>query len=664
MKFDPQMCVFPANATYMKTNIFLIVLSFLATSLLAQEETTESPYFQVENNLSEGFDPNSFALINSDVKVHIAGVIAEVSVEQEYLNKSDITLNANYVFPGSSRAAIYFMEMELNGQVVSAKIKEKAEAAQIFETAKKEGKSASLLEQHRPNVFQMSLANIKPNSKVLVRFKYTESLIPRKKIYEFVFPTLVGPRYATREMADKDPWVKNPFVNKDAPDYKGNSPRFSLNLQLNAGMPINHASWLSHPNAPVHFLSDDQLNSTINNSVNDAGDFIFRYQLAGDEINSGILLYEGEEENFFLYTMQPPSRPAQSLIPPRDYIFIIDVSGSMNGFPLEVSKQLITSIISGLSDEDRFNILLFAGSSAEFARELIPASKSNISRAKNFINTQNGSGGTEILPALKRALQMIENDGRSSTVVMATDGLVTVEREAISLIEDNLGKANFFPFGIGTSSNRYIIEALAHAGMSESFICTSKKEALSKAAEFKEMLTNPILTDIEVKFRGIKTYDVLPKNSPDLFDDKPLVVFGKYKTISNGKIKVTGQNAAGKFTSEFSLTDHEPLPENEALKYLWARQKIKMLSDYNRAEPTGKLKDEIIALGLNYNLLTEFTSFVAVDDNQEIKSENKLSPPPSSNTSGAVPEPHEWTLILLGLLLLGILITSRLKLAK
>jgi Ca-activated chloride channel family protein len=649
----------------MKVNIFILsILLFLGNAIYAQDQSTESPYFQVENELPEGFNPSSFALINSNVSVQVSGVIAEITVEQEYANNSDLTLNTHYVFPGSSQSAIYYMEMELDGRVIKAKVKEKEEAKQIFETAKKEGKSASLLEQHRPNIFQMSLANIKPKSTVFVRFKYTETLSPTQKIYEFVFPTLVGPRYATREMAAEDPWVSNPFVNNNAPNSQVGKPGFSLNLTLNAGMPINKASWLSHPNAAVEFTSNTTLKTAIANSDKEAGDFIFRYQLAGEKIASGLLLYEGEKENFFMYTMQPPVRPSDALMPPRDYIFIVDISGSMNGFPIEVSKKLITSILRGLNKTDRFNILLFAGSSEQFASELMPATDSYITEAIKFINNQHGSGGTEILPALERALDMMEDGGRSSTVVIATDGLVTVERDAIALIEDNLGKANFFPFGIGASSNRYIIEALANAGMSEAFICTSENEAIKKAEEFKEMVTNPVLTDIKVKFNGMKTYDVLPKNAPDLFGDKPLVIFGKYESAKDGKITVKGQNAAGKFSDEFAVAEGVEAAENGALKYLWARQKIKMLSDYNRAEPEGKLKEEIIALGLNYNLLTEFTSFVAVDDNQEKMTENSPPPPPASNSSGAVPEPHEWTLIIVGLLLLGFLIVARFNIGK
>lgn len=647
-----------AKFIIMKSNFLIVLLIVLSSAVFAQQQTTESPYFQIENELPKDFNPSSFALINSDVSVKVSGVIAEVLVEQQYTNKSDQTLNANYVFPGSSQSAIYFMEMELNGKIIRAKVKEKEEAKQIFEKAKKEGKSASLLQQHRPNVFQMNLANIKPNSTVKVRFKYTETLIPTKKTYEFVFPTLVGPRYATQQMAANDSWVGNPFVNNEHPNYQGAAPGFSLNLQLNAGMPINKAAWYSHPNVPVNFTSGTQLQSTINKTTK-KGDFIFRYQLVGKEIASGLLLHEGDKENFFLYTMQPPVRPEQDKLPPRDYVFIVDVSGSMNGFPIEISKKLITSVLKGLQETDRFNILLFAGSSEQYGSEMLPATRNNVDNAIDFIENQSGSGGTQVLPALEKAMDMLEDEGRSSTVVIATDGLVTVEREAIALIEDNLGKANFFPFGIGTSSNRYIIEAMANAAMSEAFICTSEEEAAKKAVDFKEMVTNPVLTDVNVKFSGMETYDVLPKNAPDLFGDKPLVIFGKYKSAEKGKISIKGKNADGKFAQSFDVTKGSKASENEALRYLWARHKIKLLSDYNRAKPDGDLKQQIVDLGLKYNLLTEFTSFVAVDDNQEeVKEKNQ---PVYQNPSGAVPEPAEWTLIIIGLFLLVYLLIGRVK---
>lgn len=639
-----------------------VLVCFVVLGLSAQGQDqdlqTESPYFLIEGEMPEGFDRSGFALKGTSVDVNISGIIAEVTVQQRYVNATDQVLDSRYVFPGSTHAAIYAMQMQINERIVKAEIKEKEEAKEIFEAAKEEGKSASLMQQHRPNVFEMSLANIRPGDEVVVTFSYTENIVPRNKLYEFVFPTIVGPRYADQKMAEEDPWVGNPYTNTDHPQHHQTVFAFDLDLNLNAGMPINQAQWHNLDGATMQFNDKTSLSGSVSNEVyqRNRNDVIFRYQLAGAAINSGLLLYEGEEENFFLYTVQPPERPAAEAIPPRDYIFIVDVSGSMNGFPIEVSKALITDLLSGLNKNDRFNILTFANGQDEYSDELLPATEDEIEDAIDFIEDASGYGGTEVLPALETAFDMVEGEGRSTTLVIATDGFVTVEREAMEIIHERLGEANFFPFGIGGSSNRYMIEGMAHAAMTEPFICTTESEALKKAREFRRVLLNPVLTDIEVAFDGMETYDVVPASVPDLFADRPVVVFGKYKGTASGKVATSGVNGAGGFNSSTLIADATRADENAALRYLWARQKVKMLSDFNRAAPEDELKHEIIDLGLKYSLLTEFTSFVGVDNERPPLETHRSKQNMTPHSSGGVPEPHEWTLIFLGFALLVFLL--------
>jgi len=206
-------------------------------------------------------------------------------------------------------------------------------------------------------------------------------------------------------------------------------------------------------------------------------DFLLKYRLAGGQIETGLLLYEGEEEDFFLLMLQPPKRVTDSQIPAREYVFIVDVSGSMHGFPLDISKKLLKDLIGNLRPTDRFNVLLFAGGSSVMSKESLPATPENIAHAINVIERQRGGGGTELLPAMKKALALPRTEGYSRSVVIATDGYVTVEEEAFDLIRNNLGDANMFAFGIGSSVNRYIIEGMARVGMGEPFIITKPEEA-------------------------------------------------------------------------------------------------------------------------------------------------------------------------------------------
>jgi len=207
-------------------------------------------------------------------------------------------------------------------------------------------------------------------------------------------------------------------------------------------------------------------------------DFILRYRLAGDEIQSGLMLYEGEKENFFLLMVQPPERVKQSAIPPREYIFILDVSGSMHGFPLNTAKVLIKDLIGHLRETDRFNVILFSGASRVMAPSSVPTTRASVLNAVRFIDAQKGGGGTELAPALATAFSLPKEDAFSRSVVIITDGYIAAEREAFDLIEKNLSRCNVFSFGIGSSVNHYLVEGIAKAGLGEPFVVTKPEDAL------------------------------------------------------------------------------------------------------------------------------------------------------------------------------------------
>jgi Ca-activated chloride channel family protein len=342
-------------------------------------------------------------------------------------------------------------------------------------------------------------------------------------------------------------------------------------------------------------------------------DFIVRYRLDGDKIQSGLLLHQGEKENFFLLMMQPPKRVSQKEIPAREYIFIVDVSGSMYGFPLEISKNLLKNLIGNLHPTDKFNVLLFSGGSSVMAEESLPATEENIQRAIHLIDRQKGGGGTELLPALGRALKLSKPQNHSRTIVIATDGYVAVEEEVFDLMRKNLGDANMFAFGIGTAVNRHIIEGMARVGMGEPFVITKPEEAPVQAERFRKMIQSPVLTQVKVDFKGFAAYDVEPSAVPDVFSDRPVIVFGKWRGQPKGKIALNGISGNGSYREDIEVQRVKSLKSNSALRYLWARHRITMLSDYNKLRSNEKRVKEVTELGLAYNLLTVYTSFIAVD---------------------------------------------------
>ncbi len=573
-------------------------------------DRTLSPFFFVKSDHPQ---VDQLPLKSTSAKVNISGVMADVLVTQVYKNEGQEPLEAIYIFPASTRAAVYGLKMTIGKRVIEARIQKREEARRAYEQAREQGKTASLLEQQRPNVFQMNVANILPGDTIQVELNYTELLVPTDRVYEFVYPTVVGPRYSNRpsEAAPaSEHWVKNPFLRQgENPPYA-----FDLTVNLAAGLPIADLACPSHK-VESHFSSPSLAKVKLARSENRGGnrDFILRYRLAGEQIQSGLLLSEGDQENFFLLMMQPPRRVAKEQLPGREYIFIVDVSGSMHGFPLDISKTLLKNLIGRLRPADRFNLLLFSGGSSVLSEQSLPAGQENIDRAIRLIDRQQGGGGTELLPALKRALSLEKPEGYSRNLVIATDGYVTVEEEVFDLIRKNIGQANLFAFGIGSSVNRHIIEGMAHVGMGEPFILTRPEEALSQAERFREMIQSPALTRIKVDFNGFSVSEVEPAGVPDLFAERPIILFGKWRGRPQGKITLTGLSGEGPFREVIEVKGIAPQKTNRALRYLWARHRITILSDYNQLRSDDRRIREITELGLTYNLLTAYTAFVALD---------------------------------------------------
>jgi Ca-activated chloride channel family protein len=632
----------------------LWVLGLRAEEAESPNDKTLAPYFFVH---SDDPDLDPLPLKSTEVEATAAGVIADVVVRQTYRNEGQRPIEAQYVFPGSTRAAVYGLTLHVGEQVIEAKVREKQQARAEYTQAKKEGKSAALLEQHRPNVFQMNVANILPGDEIKVELRYTELLVPVDGTYRFVYPTVVGPRYSNQREAKapaSEHWIANPYLHSSQQP----TSTFSLKFAVNSGIPLQDVSSSSHQ-VDVNFEGPNRavvnLAATSRNENN--RDFILDYRLAGQQIESGLLLYEGEQENFFLAMVEPPAQVKPAQIPPREYIFVLDVSGSMHGFPLDTAKTLLRDLIGRLGPQDSFNVLLFSGANELMSGRSVPASPDNVQRALAFIDAPQGGGGTELLPALKEALAIPADEQRSRSFVVVTDGYVAVETASFELIRHNLGRANLFAFGIGSSVNRFLIEGMAKAGLGEPFIVTKPEEAAAEAERFRRYIEAPVLTHLRAGFDGFEAYDVQPASLPDLFARRPVILFGKWRGDRKGNLTLTGSSGAGPFRKSFDLSQAEARPDNGALRYLWARSRLADLADYEKVEPNSEREKEITTLGLTYNLLTSRTSFIAVDtlvrnaDPSQLSIVKQPLPMPAGVSDFAVggavpsgPEPETWLL--------------------
>lgn len=590
---------------------------------------TLAPYFVV-GNAEPGVD--ALPLKSTQVDVKVSGVIADVRVVQTYRNEGTVPIEARYVFPASTRAAVYALRMRVADRVVDAEIREKRQARREFDAARREGKRASLLEQHRPNVLQMSIANVMPGETIAVDLRYTETIVPDEGVYRFVFPTVVGPRYnggtaphpsplplmREREREDGTPtenrrdeaWIAQPTLRKGEPARH----TFALNATLVAPFPIKALASPSHPFAIAGAGTPRATAKLEANAAHANRDVVLEYRLAGESIEAGVLVHEGPDENFFLALIEPPARAAPDDIVPREYVFVVDVSGSMHGFPLATAKTLLRNLIGGLRPSDTFNVIPFAGGHSLLAPASLPATPDNIRQAIRFIDGQTGGGGTELLPALRRALALPADTGRARTFVVVTDGYVTIEKEAFELVRANLGRANVFAFGIGSSVNRHLIEGLARAGKGEPFFVFNPQQADAEATRVRRMIEAPVLTRIRARFEGFDAYDLDAPGIPDLFAQRPLVLIGKYRGPAAGTIEIEGlaAGAAVRLPLHVARTARGG-DETKALKSLWARSRVAQLADLQKLGEDDATKHEILALGLKYSLLTDYTSFIAVD---------------------------------------------------
>lgn len=619
----------------------------LAAPVDADLPKTEAPRFVLRAD-EAGAAPSLDALPLKETSAHIdvAGVIARVTIEQTWANEGKVPISAAYVFPAGARAAVVGMRMKIGERTIVADIAERKAARERYEEARDEGRTASLLEQQRPNVLSLDVANILPGDVIEVTVEYTELIVPTDGVYELVFPQVVGPRYGDGGSLTSGSSTRDGQPSLGAryrPKGSALPWRWSLDVRVSSGIPVQQIASPSHGLAPRAHRGDD-VELAFEQGPRDAGgdrDFVLRWRLADDEIQTGVLLYRDREgESFFAALIEPPRRVAREDMPPRELVFVVDVSGSMHGFPLDTTRTLVRGLLAEMRPQDSFNILFFSGGSFLLSEASLPATGENLARADEVLASMSAGGGTELASAIDRALALpTDTRATSRSIVVVTDGYVGFEKQVFRTIRQNLGRANLFAFGVGSSVNRHLIDGMAKAGLAEPFVALNDDEARKEAKRFAALVSRPALTDVRVSFEGFDAYDVEPRAIPDLFEDRPLVVFGKYRGGATGRVRLRGLAGGERVERVVEVSDHLEKPAHRALRALWARQRVADLVDFSDA--TDDDVKEVTRLGLRYSLLTPYTSFVAVDDavrNEEggsVVVEQPL-PLPAGVESGAV----------------------------
>ncbi|MEO8614985.1 MAG: VIT and VWA domain-containing protein [Luteolibacter sp.] len=603
--------------TFFRITYLAIIYSALTWLAPAAENQSSAPYFQIVG-AGENSSDEQLPLKSAEAKVVIDGTIAHVKLIQKYANVGRAPIEAIYVFPASTRAAVHGMTLKTGDRLIAARVKESVKAKAEYQTAKAEKKTAALLEEHRPNVFQMSVANLLPGDDIDVEIEWSETIPAVESTYEFVFPTVVGPRYTGGSAAGNgETWTANPHLRPGNP----NPATFSLDASLSTTMALAEVTCPSHP-VTIDFKAKDRAYVKINTKAGEEAanrDFILRWKLGNDQVDAGLLLHRGEATNHFLLQIAPPPRVRVDQIPPRDYVVVLDVSGSMEGFPLNTAKNLLRDLVKGLRTDDTFNVVTFASGSGVLSETPLPANPENVMLANQFIDGQHAGGGTELESALKVSLALPGGENRSRSILLITDGFISADREVRNLIRSQIGNANLFAFGIGSSVNRELMESVARAGGGEPVIVTSGSEVAPAAKRFREMVSNPVLAKVRIEAEGVTLGSIEPDPHPDVFASRPLIVTGTWTGEPKGRIIVRGIGGNGSpFEKTIDLAESAAAKglNHPALPVLWARERVRRLGE--RESRDAETIREITSLGLSYSLLTPYTSFLAVDETPKV----------------------------------------------
>lgn len=569
-------------------------------------------------------------LRHTDVTVDIAGFVARVTVRQQFDNPYAEKIEAVYTFPLSQDAAVDRMTMTIGDRVIQGEIKPREEAQKIYTEAKKAGKVASLLDQERPNTFTQAVANIEPGKKVDITISYTETLRWQDGSYQFQFPTVVGPRYipgqatSDRGLGFANPTDQVPDADRVTPEVTPPKTRaghdLSITVNVNAGLPIQEVRSLQH-DVTIQYPGADKSRAVVrlkNQATIPNKDFVLEYRTAGETIEDALLTHTDARGKFFTLVLRPPKRVRSEQIVPREIMFVIDSSGSMREFPIETAKEAMRLCIEKLNANDTLNLMSFHVTVETCFDKPVLATPENRKKALQFLADLRGSGGTEMKPAIEAALARQDDPKRLRIVCFMSDGYVGNDMEILDAISRQAGAARVFAFGIGTAVNRFLLGGMARLGRGEVEYVLSEEQTTGAAQRFHDRLASPLLTDIQLDFGNLPIVELYPERVPDLFSTKPVVIKGRYKQGATGTITLRGKSGQQSFERKIQVRLPDSQPQDEPLAPLWGRAKIEHLMDKDlaniqRGQPNPAIKEEIVGLGLRYQLLTQFTSFVAVE---------------------------------------------------
>lgn len=596
-------------------------------------------------------------LLNTDVEMNISGLVARVSVRQEFRNESQDWVEGVYVFPLPDKAAVDRMRLHIGERFIEGEIQEKEQAKKTYEDAKKAGKKTSLVEQQRANLFTTSVANVGPGELVVIEIEYLEDVRYEEGQFSIRYPMTITPRYISGQAVAEEKtldrigsgWSPNtnevPDASMITPPHVAHSKghQISLTANVNAGMPLDIIASRYHPVTVSEASGRYTVAFTVGTVVMDH-DFELVWKPVPSAAPRAMSFTETiDGKPYYLLMVMPPSETkVPSAVMPRETIIIIDTSGSMHGVSMSQAKRAVQLALQGLKSTDRFNVIEFNSITNALFPASVVANAFNVTQASEFVGGLQANGGTEMRPALSLALDSPPSEEHLRQVVFITDGSVGYEDALFTMIEKKLGSARLFTVGIGSAPNSLFMRKAAIAGRGSYTFISALHEVREKMERLFQKLEQPQVTDIEVSWPSGITTDSFPSTLPDLYVGEPVTV----KVAANGKlrrrdtIRVSGNSISGGWSAELPV---KSATQSQGVAALWARARLGELVDLERRGGDAEaLRSAIVETALSHHLVSKYTSLVAVDktpvrpSNDPLTSEQIASLMPYGQSTNAI----------------------------
>jgi Ca-activated chloride channel homolog len=571
------------------------------------------------------------------VEARLVGLLSRTTLRQTFVNPHARPLEATYIFPLPDRAAVTAFRMVVGGRVIEGLLKERGEAREEYEQAIEAGHRASIVEEERPEVFTVRVGNIAPGEEAAVEFTLVGPLPYAEGEATFRFPLVVAPRYIPGAPLPDAPVGDGTAPDTAAvPDASRITPpvllpgfpspvRLSLTIGIEGiGLAVENVRSSLHAVAAEPSGGTTVIRLQVGERLD--RDFILRFRMGGDGLRTSLVtVADGAPgAGTFLLTLFPPP-PAAGKARPRDVAFVLDRSGSMEGWKMVAARRAIGRMIDTLSDEDRFQVLAFDNTierpTGLGASALEAGSNRNRFRAVEFVSKIEARGGTEMAAPLEEGLDALGGGGagRRRILVLVTDGQIGNEDQILAALRPRVRDTRIFTVGIDRAVNAGFLTRLASLGSGRMELVESEDRLDEVMGLVHRSIAEPVLTEVTLRLEGaeLEPDSLVPSRTPDLFEGSPLVVAGRWRGVrppSAATVFAAARDGATQKERVAVTPSMEP-----GVASTWARGRIRELEDlYASRSATEDLERKIVELSIRHHVLCRFTAFVAVDRSERI----------------------------------------------